>query len=110
MQSSTPLTDAQECAAWLCRLSWIQESIADKFVALLKKKAEAMKVGCSYDPETKLGPVVSKAHQQKVCDWIQKGVDEGATLVLDGRNVKVDEPYQNGFFVGPTILDNVKPA
>ena len=44
----------------------VQESIADKFVALLKKKAEAMKVGCSYDPETKLGPVVSKAHQQKV--------------------------------------------
>ena len=37
-------------------------------------------------------------------------VDEGATLVLDGRNVKVDEPYQNGFFVGPTILDNVKPG
>jgi len=88
----------------------VQESIADKFVALLKKKAEAMKVGCAYDPETKLGPVVSRAHQQRVCDWIQKGVDEGATLVLDGRNVKVEAPYQNGFFVGPTILDHVKPG
>lgn len=88
----------------------VQESIADRFVALLKKKAEAMKVGCSYDPETKLGPVVSKAHQQRVCEWIQKGVDEGAELVLDGRNVEVEEPYQNGFFVGPTILDHVKPG
>lgn len=56
------------------------------------------KRGKSYDPETKLGPVVSKAHQQRVCEWIQKGIDEGARLVLDGRDVKVDEPYQNGYY------------
>ena len=54
--------------------------------------------------------MVSKAHQQRVCEWIQKGIDEGARLVLDGRDVKVDEPYQNGFFVGPTILDHVRPG
>lgn len=84
----------------------VQESIADKFVALLKKKAMEMKVGCAYDPETKLGPVVSAKHKQSVCDWIQKGVDEGATLVLDGRDIVVPG-YEKGFFVGPTILDNV---
>lgn len=88
----------------------VQDCIADQFVALLKKKAEALKVGCAYDPDTKLGPVVSKAHQKSVCDWIQKGVDEGAELILDGRNIKVDAPYQNGFFVGPTIFDHVKPG
>ncbi len=87
----------------------VQESIADRFVALLKKKAEAMVVGCAYDPKTALGPVVSAAHKQKICDWIQKGLDEGAKMVLDGRDVKVPG-YENGFFVGPTILDHVKPG
>ena len=86
----------------------VQESIADKFVALLKKKAMALKIGCSYDPETQLGPVVSAKHKESVCKWIQKGVDEGATLVLDGRDVVVPG-YENGYFVGPTILDHVTP-
>lgn len=87
----------------------VQESIADEFVAMLKKKAMAMKVGCAYDPETKLGPVVSAAHKKRVCDWIQKGVDEGAELVLDGRDYVVPG-FENGFFVGPTIFDHVKPG
>ena len=100
------------CAGMRCMalpVICVQESIADKFVALLKEKAMAMKVGCAYDPETKLGPVVSAKHKQSVCDWIQKGIDEGAELVLDGRDIVV-EGYENGFFVGPTILDKVKPG
>ena len=87
----------------------IQESIADRFVALLKKKASALKVGCAYDPETKLGPVVNAEHKKFICDWIQKGVEEGAELVLDGRDIVVPG-YEKGFFVGPTILDHVKPG
>lgn len=87
----------------------VQESIADQFVALLKKKAMGLKVGCAYDPATKLGPVVSAEHKAKVCQWIQKGIDEGAELVLDGRDVIVPG-YENGFFVGPTIFDHVKPG
>ena len=84
----------------------VQESIADTFVAKLKEKAMAMKVGCAYDPETNLGPVVNEKHKQSICNWIQKGVDEGAELVLDGRDIVVPG-YENGFFVGPTILDHV---
>ncbi len=86
----------------------VQESIADKFVALLKKKAMALKVGCSYDPETQLGPVVNAKHKEAVCNWIQKGIDEGAELVLDGRDIVVPG-FENGYFVGPTILDKVTP-
>ncbi len=86
----------------------VQESIADKFVALLKEKAMAMKVGCAYDPETQLGPVVNAKHKESVCNWIQKGIDEGAELVLDGRDIVVPG-FENGFFVGPTILDKVTP-
>ena len=84
----------------------VQESIADKFVALLKEKAMAMKVGCAYDPETKLGPVVNARHKQSILDWIQKGIDEGAELVLDGRDCVVPG-FEGGYFVGPTILDHV---
>ena len=87
----------------------VQESIADRFVQLLKKKAMALNVGCAYDPETTLGPVVNAEHKKFICDWIQKGVDEGAELVLDGRDLVVPG-YENGFFVGPTILDHVKPG
>ena len=86
----------------------VQESIADKFVALLKKKAMALKVGCAYDPETQLGPVVNAKHKESVCKWIQKGIDEGAELVLDGRDVVIPG-FENGYFVGPTILDKVTP-
>ena len=87
----------------------VQESVADKFVALLKKKAQALKIGCAYDPETQLGPVVNAKHKEAVCKWIQKGIDEGAELVLDGRDVVVPG-FENGYFVGPTILDHVKPG
>ena len=85
----------------------IQESIADRFVALLKEKAQQLVIGCAYDERTTLGPLVSASHKKFVLDWIQKGIDEGATLVLDGRNCIV-KGYEGGFFVGPTILDDVK--
>ena len=100
------------CAGMRCMalpVCVVQESIADKFVALLKKKAENMVVGCSYDPATQLGPVVNEKHKKSICDWIQKGVDEGAELVLDGRKTVV-KGYEKGFFVGPTIFDHVKPG
>jgi malonate-semialdehyde dehydrogenase (acetylating)/methylmalonate-semialdehyde dehydrogenase len=100
------------CAGMRCMalpVCAVQESIADRFVALLKKKAEQLVVGCSYDPKTKLGPVVNQKHRQSICDWIQKGVNEGAELVLDGRNIVVPG-FENGFFVGPTIFDHVKPG
>ena len=87
----------------------VQETIADRFVALLKEKALKLPVGSAYDPQTKLGPVVSASHKKFVCDWIQKGVYEGAELVLDGRDIVVPG-FEGGFFIGPTILDHVKPG
>lgn len=86
----------------------VQESIADQFVAMLKEKAMKLKIGRSYDPETQLGPLVNAEHKQFVCNWIQKGVDEGAKLILDGRGLVVPG-LENGFFVGPTIFDHVTP-
>ncbi|MCR5485054.1 MAG: CoA-acylating methylmalonate-semialdehyde dehydrogenase [Clostridiales bacterium] len=85
-----------------------QESIADELVAKIKKLASEMKVGPAYDKNSKLGPVYSASHKQSVIDWINKGLEEGAELVLDGRNITV-EGYENGFYLGPTILDKVTP-
>jgi len=86
----------------------VQESIADEFIALFKKKAMELKLGPAYDPSSQLGPLVSAAQKQSVENWIQRGVDEGARLVLDGRGVTVPG-FENGYFVGPTIFDNVLP-
>lgn len=86
----------------------VQESIADEFIALFKKKAMELKLGPAYDPLSQLGPLVSAAQKQSVENWIQRGVDEGARLVLDGRGAKV-AGFENGYFVGPTIFDNVLP-
>lgn len=100
------------CAGMRCMalpVICVQESIADHFVALLKKKAQALTVGCSYDPKTVLGPVVSQAHKDRVIKWIDKGVQEGAELVLDGRNYTVPG-FENGYFIGPTIFDHVEPG
>ena len=87
----------------------VQESIADEFVALLKKKAQELKLGPAYLPESQLGPLVSAAQKQSVERWIERGVQEGAELVLDGRGAKVPG-FENGYFVGPTIFDRVKPG
>ena len=86
----------------------VEESIADEFVAELKKQAAKIKVGPAYDKTSKLGPITYEKHWHEVLDDIDKGVREGAELVLDGRNYKV-EGYEGGYYVGPTIFDKVTP-
>ncbi len=86
----------------------VQESIADDLVAAIKCLAEKRVIGPSYDKNSELGPVITEKHKKFVLDWIEKGIEEGATLVLDGRDARVDG-YENGFWIGPTIFDNVTP-
>jgi malonate-semialdehyde dehydrogenase (acetylating)/methylmalonate-semialdehyde dehydrogenase len=87
----------------------VEEEIADKLVAILAKVMSELKIGPAYDKTSQLGPVVNADHRKFVSDWIQKGVDEGAKLVLDGRKVTV-KGYEKGFYIGPTLLDHVKPG
>ncbi|MBO7407534.1 MAG: CoA-acylating methylmalonate-semialdehyde dehydrogenase [Clostridia bacterium] len=84
----------------------VEEEIADELVAELVRLASKIKVGPAYDKETKLGPVYSAAHKQKIIGDIEKGIADGAVCVLDGRNVVVPG-FENGFYLGPTILDHV---
>ncbi len=85
-----------------------QENIADRLVELLIKFAKELKIGPAYDKTSDLGPAVTAAHRQSVLRWIEKGIQEGAELVLDGRNVAVSG-FENGFYLGPTIFDRVTP-
>ncbi len=86
----------------------VQESVADDFVRVMTKFAKELIIGPAYDPQSQLGPVINANHKKSVEDWITKGVEEGATLVLDGRNCQ-PKGYENGFYVGPTIFDHVTP-
>ena len=84
-----------------------QESIADALVAEIVRLAKNLKIGAAYDKDTGLGPVISAAHKQRVINWIEKGIEEGANVVLDGREYTVADELKNGFYLGPTVLDNV---
>jgi malonate-semialdehyde dehydrogenase (acetylating)/methylmalonate-semialdehyde dehydrogenase len=86
----------------------VEESVADELVEFLVRAASQRRIGPAWEPTTELGPLISQEQKKWVTDWIEKGVQEGAKLVLDGRGVTVPG-YEGGFFVGPTIMDHVKP-
>ena len=86
-----------------------EEAIADPLVRMLKTFMSELKVGPAYDKTSQLGPVMNADRKKAVEGWIQKGVDEGAQLVLDGRGIQVPG-YENGFYLGPTLFDHVKPG
>jgi malonate-semialdehyde dehydrogenase (acetylating)/methylmalonate-semialdehyde dehydrogenase len=87
-------------------------AVGDKTANELRERlvdaANNLKVGISTDKDAQYGPVVTAAHRKRVTDYIQMGKDEGAELVLDGRDFKL-QGYEKGFFIGPTIFDHVKP-
>ena len=75
----------------------------------LVEEAGKLRVGVSSDQGAHYGPVVTAAHREKIKSYIQMGVEEGAELVLDGREL-VLQGHENGFFIGPSLFDHVKPA
>jgi malonate-semialdehyde dehydrogenase (acetylating) / methylmalonate-semialdehyde dehydrogenase len=79
----------------------------DKFVNLLKQKADELTIGSGMDEDVLLTPVIRDSHREKVLGYIHKGVEEGASLIRDGRK-EMDEIKQ-GTFLGPTIFDHVTP-
>ena len=81
--------------------------IGDRLVDKLSKKVEVLKVGPGMDKNSEMGPLITKEHLQKVRGFVDIGVKEGAKLVVDGRNLKL-QGYENGFFIGGCLFDNVK--
>ena len=89
----------------------VGDAVADKLVSDLKTEIAAMQVGpgLGKSPEPHMGPLVTREHADKVLGYIDQGVAEGATLVIDGRGFTV-QGAENGYFVGPTLFDHVKPG
>jgi malonate-semialdehyde dehydrogenase (acetylating)/methylmalonate-semialdehyde dehydrogenase len=84
----------------------VGEATADALVAALKPRVESLKIGPATDKDAEMGPIVSKAQRDKIVGYIDKGVEQGATLVVDGRGFKL-QGYEGGYYVGGTLFDNV---
>ncbi|HEX7824613.1 MAG TPA: aldehyde dehydrogenase family protein, partial [Mycobacterium sp.] len=84
--------------------------IADDLVAKIVDRAASIKTGDG-TKDSDMGPLITKVHRDKVASYIDAGEAEGAKVVLDGRNVVVDgtDDLSQGFWLGPTLLDNVTP-
>jgi malonate-semialdehyde dehydrogenase (acetylating) / methylmalonate-semialdehyde dehydrogenase len=84
----------------------VGEDTAERLKAKLIPAIHALKIGVSTDPDAQYGPVVTAEHKARVEGWIQKGIDEGSELVIDGRGFKL-QGHEEGYFIGPTLLDHV---
>ena len=83
--------------------------IADDLVARLAQRARALKIGDGMDPASEMGPLVTAQHQARVKGYVDIGVQEGAALVVDGRDCTV-AGRERGFFVGGCLFDHVQPS
>jgi malonate-semialdehyde dehydrogenase (acetylating)/methylmalonate-semialdehyde dehydrogenase len=86
----------------------VGEGTADKLVERLCPRVESLKVAPYTDEKADFGPLVTKEALGRVKSYVQTGIDEGAELVVDGRNF-VMQGYENGFFMGGCLFDRVKP-
>lgn len=93
----------ERCMA--CSVVAVEDSIADEFTDMLVQKANELKIGNGLDEGVFLGPVIRDAHKDRTLQYIETGEKEGATLVRDGRHD--EDAKREGYFVGPTIFDNV---
>ncbi len=86
----------------------VGDAVGDALVERLSPRVESLKIGPYSDPDAEMGPLVTRAHYNKVRGYIDTGVEEGAKLVVDGRNFKL-QGYEDGNFIGGSIFDRVKP-
>jgi malonate-semialdehyde dehydrogenase (acetylating)/methylmalonate-semialdehyde dehydrogenase len=81
--------------------------VGDQLVNKLSKKVESLKVGSGLDKSSEMGPLVTKEHLEKVKGYVDLGIKEGAKLVVDGRNIKL-QGFEKGFFIGGCLFDHVE--
>ncbi|MFP3126528.1 methylmalonate-semialdehyde dehydrogenase [Ectobacillus funiculus] len=91
----------ERCMA--CSVVTVEEGIADEFLAKLKERTANIKMGNGLDDGILLGPVIREENKKRTIGYIEKGIEEGAKVVCDGRECALEE----GFFIGPTIFEDV---
>ena len=87
----------------------VGDEVADSLISGMSTAMETLKVGAYSDASNDFGPVITEQHKDKVVAYINSAQEQGATVVVDGRDVEV-AGYENGFFVGGTLIDYVKPG
>ncbi|MET7994435.1 CoA-acylating methylmalonate-semialdehyde dehydrogenase [Amycolatopsis sp. NPDC005232] len=83
------------------------DPVGDELVAKITERMSRLRVGDGREPESEMGPLVTKAHHERVTSYVDAGVAEGAELVVDGRGIEI---AGDGFWLGPTLFDRVGPA
>ncbi len=109
--ASALMTSCYGCAGERCLAGAIvlaMDEIYDSLKDVLVEKAKLIRIGYGLEEGVQMGPVISTKAKERITSYIVKGTEEGATLLLDGRDIIVNG-YENGFFVGPTIFADVKP-
>jgi malonate-semialdehyde dehydrogenase (acetylating) / methylmalonate-semialdehyde dehydrogenase len=88
----------------------VGDQTANQLIEKLRTEIKTMRIGPGIvdGVENDMGPVVTAQHKAKICDFISAGEAQGATLIVDGRNVSI-EGHEKGYFVGPTLFDHVSP-
>lgn len=88
----------------------VTDAVADALIERLVPKIEALKIGPGSDPSSEMGPLITAEHLDRVRGYVGRGEEEGARIVTDGRDFRQDrQGYENGFFMGATLLDHVTP-
>jgi malonate-semialdehyde dehydrogenase (acetylating) / methylmalonate-semialdehyde dehydrogenase len=97
-------SSGERCMA--CSVIAVVDDIADEFMELLLSETRKLKIGDGRNEDNFVGPLIRDVHKSRVLEYIASGVTEGAELLIDGRNPEID---QDGYYVGATIFDHVKP-
>jgi malonate-semialdehyde dehydrogenase (acetylating)/methylmalonate-semialdehyde dehydrogenase len=86
----------------------VGDAVADELIRRLEPKIRDLKIGPGVDPDSEMGPLVTAQHRDRVRDYVTLGEQEGAKLIVDGRDFN-RQGYENGYFLGGTLFDNVTP-
>ena len=86
----------------------VGDEVGDVFVTKMQETMKTLKVGAYSESSNDFGPLITKEHRDKVASYIDSAEEQGASIVVDGRDIKV-KGYEKGFFIGGTLIDNVTP-
>ncbi|MNZ43604.1 Methylmalonate-semialdehyde dehydrogenase [acylating] [compost metagenome] len=88
----------------------VGDATADALIERLAPRVRALKIGPGTDPQAEMGPLITGEHRDRVRGYVDIGVEEGATLVVDGREFRMQQPgYEDGFYLGGSLFDHVTP-
>jgi malonate-semialdehyde dehydrogenase (acetylating)/methylmalonate-semialdehyde dehydrogenase len=88
----------------------VGDATADALIARLAPRVKALRIGPGTDPQAEMGPLITREHRDRVRSYVDIGVEEGASLVVDGREFRMQRPgFENGFYLGGSLFDRVTP-